>query len=274
MAPVSGYDFQAAYRTGNGTLGNVGAGTFGHVSPPKPTVPTDFSVIIAVSNPIGGAGGRDPETPESIRQNAPFQFRTQLRAVTEGDYGVAAMRDARIREARASLRWTGSWRTAFVTADPLNELPWGGAFKRDLVNELDRVRMMGVDLEAEQALVVGLRLEMHICVKPGYFRSQVRQALASIFTSANMPNGSPGLLNPANFTFGQTIYVSPLVAAAQRVDGVAAVEVTKFQRVDDPAVDGSRAGYLGMNRLEIAHVDNDSSRPDRGIFVLSLDGGL
>jgi len=274
MAPVSGHDFQAAYRTGNGTLGNVGAGTFGHVSPPPPSTPIDYSVITGVSNPIGGAGGRDAEAPESIRQNAPFQFRTQLRAVTEDDYGVAAMRDARIREARASLRWTGSWRTAFVTADPVNELPWAATFADSLKSELDGVRMMGVDVEVEQALIVGLRIEMHICLKPGYFRSQVRQALMGIFTSANKPDGSPGLLNPSNFTFGQTIYVSPLIAAAQQVDGVAAVEVTKFQRVDDPAVDGALAGYLCMNRLEIAHVDNDPSRPDRGIFVLSLDGGL
>jgi hypothetical protein len=274
MAPVSGHDFQAAYRTGNGTLGNVGAGTFGHVSPPIPPIPTDYSAIVGVSNPIGGAGGRDPETPESIRQNAPFQFRTQLRAVTEDDYGVAAMRDTRIREARASLRWTGSWRTAFVTADPVSELPWDSTFANELVGELDVMRMMGVDVEVEQALIVGLRVEMHVCVKPGYFRSQVRQALMSIFTSANRPDGSPGLLNPSNFTFGQTIYVSPLVAAAQGVDGVAAVEVTKLQRVDEPAVDGAGAGYLSMNRLEIAHIDNDPSRPDRGIFVLSLDGGL
>lgn len=273
MAPVSGQTLQASYRTGNGTLGNIGADTFGHVSPPVPTVPTDYSVIMAARNPLGGAGGRDPETPETIRQRAPFQFRTQLRAVTEDDYGIATMRDARIREARASLRWTGSWRTAFVTADPVIGLPWSGTLETEIKGELDRVRMMGVDLEVEQALIVGLRIELHICVKPGYFRVQVRRALMDIFTSRSKPDGTPGLLNPSNFTFGQTIYVGPLIAAAQQVEGVAAVEVTKFQRVDDPEVDGARAGFLSMHRLEIAHVDNDPSRPDRGVFVLSMDGG-
>jgi hypothetical protein len=272
MAPASGSQFKGSYRTGNGTVGNVGADTLGHVSP-NPIILADYSPILAVRNPLAGAGGMDADTAEDIRQMAPFQFRTQLRAVTEDDYGVAAMRDARIREARASLRWTGSWRTAFVTADPIIGLPWSDNLAADLKSEVDLMRMTGVDLEIEQAVIVGLRVELHICVAPGYFRTHVRQALLDIFTSGTKPDGSPGLLNPVNFTFGQTIYVSPLIAAAQAIDGVAAVEVTKFQRVDDPAIDGSLAGFLVMQRLEIAHVDNDPSRPDLGVFALDMDGG-
>ena len=55
---------------------------------------------------------------------------------------------------------------------------------------------------------------------------------------------------------------------------MASVQATAFQRVDDPARDAVGRGFISMQRLEIARIDNDPSRPDRGIFELTLDGGL
>jgi hypothetical protein len=54
---------------------------------------------------------------------------------------------------------------------------------------------------------------------------------------------------------------------------VASVRATAFQRVDDPDHDATSAGFMTLQRLEIARIDNDPSRPDRGIFELALDGG-
>jgi hypothetical protein len=51
------------------------------------------------------------------------------------------------------------------------------------------------------------------------------------------------------------------------------VQATEFQRVDDPTHDSVADGFITMQRLEIARVDNDPSRPDHGILDLSLDGG-
>ena len=133
--------------------------------------------------------------------------------------------------------------------------------------------MAGVDLDVAPAVLVGLRLALTICVADGYARDDVRRALADRFTTGRQCDGTPGLLNPSRFSFGQTIHLSPLIAAAQAVDGVAAVHVSAFQRVDDPARDATEAGFITLHRLEIARIDNDSSRPDRGIFTLELEGG-
>jgi hypothetical protein len=80
-------------------------------------------------------------------------------------------------------------------------------------------------------------------------------------------------LSPANFTFGQKIYASPLIAAAQTVEGVSSATLTVFERMDDPSSDGVSKGLLTMGRLELARCDNDPNRLDRGIFVLQMDGG-
>jgi len=110
MAAETGTAFSARYRIGNGAAGNIGRDTLGHIL-------TDIPGILQIRNPLAAAGGTDPESMTHIRQQAPFAFRSQLRAVTENDYAVMTKLDPAIFEARGTLRWTGSWYTAFVSVD-------------------------------------------------------------------------------------------------------------------------------------------------------------
>ena len=266
QAPEMGTDFQAHYHVGNGSAGNIGRDSLAHIL-------TDVPGVVEVRNPLPATGGVDPETMQHIRQQAPFAFRTQLRAVTEDDYGVMAAKDPAIREARGTLRWTGSWYTAFVSEDTYAEGGPDAALLAATTARLNLLRMAGVDLAVEGALIVGLRIEMNICVDPYFFQADVQAALMQLFTIGDQCNGQAGILNPANFTFGETIYASPFIAAAQGVEGVTSATLTVFQRMDDPSVDGVALGYLTMGRLEIARCDNNPSRLDHGIFVLHMDGG-
>jgi uncharacterized phage protein gp47/JayE len=264
MAPAKNQVFTATYRVGNGSAGNIGRDTLAHVITP-------INGITAVRNPLAATGGVDSEDMEHIRQYAPFSFQTQLRAVTEDDYGTQAETVAGVREARGTFRWTGSWYTAFTSVDPTTtQTP---LLITTVKNTLNLERMMGVDLEVEGADIVGLRIEMEICVASDHFQSDVEEALMHLFIAGNQCSGQPGLLNPDNFTFGQTVYASPLVAAAQAVEGVVSATLTIFERMDDPSLDGVAQGYLTMGRLEIARCDNDPNRLDLGIFVLHMDGG-
>ena len=70
-------------------------------------------------NPLPATGGVDPESVEEVRRFAPVAFRTQERAVTAEDYARMAERHEHVQRAAGSFRWTGSWRTVFVTVDPL-----------------------------------------------------------------------------------------------------------------------------------------------------------
>jgi hypothetical protein len=268
-APDTNMIFSATFRTGNGTVGNVGPNTLGHVL-------AQDSRINQVRNPLPGGGGRDPDTMETIRQRAPWNFRTQLRAVTEQDYGDIAARNPEISEARGTLRWTGSWRTAFVAIDPAPayaSVITPAALAASTLQSFNMMRMAGVDLAVEPAIIVGLRIGLAVCVQPGYRRTDVASALLQLLISGQTCNGTPGLLDPSKFSFGQTIYLSPIVAAVQGMQGVASVRAIEFQRVDDPTHDAVADGFITMQRLEIARVDNDPSRPDHGIVDLWLDGG-
>jgi len=94
-----------------------------------------------------------------------------------------------------------------------------------------------------------------------------------VFSNRVLPDGRLGVFHPDNFSFGQTVYLSSIYAAAQAVDGVDSVDVTVFGRrgVTDPRPLAS--GELLLNRLEIARLDNDPNFPERGVFKLTMRGG-
>ena len=258
--------FEATYRVGNGHAGNVGADTLAHIV-------SNDSAITGVRNPLPASGGIDPETMEQIRRDAPEAFRTQRRAVTEADYARAAERDPRVQRAAATLRWTGSWHTVFITVDPLAGFASTREFTASLQDRIEPFRMAGHDLEIDTPRYIPLEIAMFVCVKPDYFRSDVRTALLEVFSSGTLADGRRGVFHPDHFTFGQTVHLSPLYAAAQSVAGVASVQISLFRRQGRPETSGLAAGFLTMGRLEIARLDNDPNFAERGLFKLSLGGG-
>jgi hypothetical protein len=264
--PDSGMKFTATYRVGNGVAGNVGAESLAHIV-------TGLTAISLVRNPLPAQGGVEPEMIEDVRQRAPAAFRTQERAVTEADYAEVTQRDKRVQRAAATFRWTGSWHTAFLTVDRLGGSLVDDPFKTSMRDFIERYRMAGYDLEVDAPRFVSLQIEMHVCAKPDYFRSDIEAALLEIFSNRILPDGRLGLFHPDNFTFGQTVYLSPFIAAAQAADGVASVEITVFQRQGQDDSKPLQDGFLPMNRLEIARCDNDPNFAERGVFVLTVGGG-
>ena len=264
--PDSATRFTATYRVGNGATGNVGADSLVHIVSDNPH-------ITSLRNPLAARGGAEPESIEDVRQRAPYAFRTQERAVTANDYAMMAQRDARVQRGAGTFRWTGSWRTMFVTVDALGGAKMDDAFKQQLEAELEPFRMAGQDLEVDRPHFVSLEIEMQVCVKSDYFRAQVKLALLEIFSNRVLADGQLGVFHPDKFTFGRTVYLSPLYFAAQAVDGVESVAITKFQRQGTDSDVALNAGRLDLARLEIARCDNDPNFPERGIFNLMLDGG-
>jgi hypothetical protein len=266
MRPPKDTTFQASYRVGNGTRGNVGRDAISHIV-------TGAAGIAEVSNPLPATGGIDPEALENVRRFAPVAFRTQERAVTEDDYARMAERHPQVQRAAATLRWTGSWRTVFVTVDPFASKDRDTPIDPPLPAQLEPYRMAGHDLEIDTPRYVPLEISMQVCAKREYFRSDVKQALLQVFSTRLLPDGRKGVFHPDNFTFLQPLFLSRLYAAAYDVEGVESVKVVTFQRQGTPDVRPLQEGRLDFGRLEIARLENDSNFPDRGVFRLQVDGG-
>jgi hypothetical protein len=264
--PTPETEIIATYRVGNGVAGNIGEDSLAHIV-------TAENRVTGVRNPMPARGGMDPESIEHVRRMAPSAFRVQDRAVTADDYARMAERHREVQRAAATVRWTGSWRTIFLTVDRLGGRPVDAAFEEDLRLHLERYRMAGHDVEIDGPRFVPLELELTVCVQPGYFRSDVKGALLRVFSATTSPDGTRGLFHPDNFTFGQPVYLSALYAAAQKVEGVRFVTIDTFQRLGGRSREVLDAAVLRVGRLEIARLANDPNFPERGVIRLTLEGG-
>ena len=78
-------------------------------------------------------------------------------------------------------------------------------------------------------MYVPLQLDLLVNLAADAFRLQVDDALLRCSTTT-LPGGGTGLFHPDRFTFGQAVYLSPVLAAAQAVAGVDSVQATGFGR--------------------------------------------
>lgn len=268
MRPEASATFTARYRVGNGGAGNVGAEVLAHVVDDGTSAVSALTVR-AVRNPLPASRGTEPETSDEVRQKAPYAFRTQERAVTLDDYANAALRHPGLQRAAARFRWTGSWRTVFVTLDPLggDTVEPDPQLKAKVRDHLERFRMAGYDLRVDDPRYVSLQIELSVCVKRGYFGADIEQALLEVFSNRVRSDGTKGLFHPDRFTFGEPVYLSPLVQAAMSVVGVDSVNVVTFRRQGQPDKGAAlKQGRIVLGRLEIARLDNDPNFPEHGTF--------
>ncbi|KFG69588.1 putative baseplate assembly protein [Microvirga sp. BSC39] len=264
--PASGTAFEAGYRVGNGPVGNIGADSLAHVV-------TGLGEIVGVRNPMPARGGREPESVAQARVAAPQAFRVQERAVTPEDYAAIALRHPGVQRAAATFRWNGHGHTVFVTVDRFGARPITEEFEVELLAFLEPFRMAGYDLEIDAPHYVSLEIELLVCAKPGYFRSEVKGAVLQVLDDGVLPDGELGVFHPDRLTFDQDVYLSAIVAQVQAIDGVESVTPVVFRRQGQPDPAPLESGVLPIGRLEIPRLANDPNFPERGKLTVTMGGG-
>lgn len=267
--PVAGDDFAAIYRVGNGTAGNVGANCLINCYAPVAAKAT----IQTCTNPIAATGGIDPETAAQICRRAPQAFMKQERAITMQDYVNAVELNPQIEDAAAEARWTGSWYTVFIAAEPQANAPLSKALRRSLTKTVNAYRLAGQAAFLEAPQYVPLAITLAICVDPDSFAMDVRTALLQVLGSCTLPSGAPAFFAPQNFELGQPLYLSPIYAAARTVPGVTRVTATVFEPQGQNTQTYIQQGYIPMGPFQVAQLDNDPSLPGNGILSLTMLGG-
>lgn len=300
--PAAGMAFRAHYRVGNGVAGNVGAETIAYMIMRQGTLSGSG---IMPRNPLAARGGTDPEPVAEVKLLAPHTFRSVLeRAITTDDYAAIAEDNDRrwkaraqmatanpevctapfrkLQQAKAALRWTGSWYTVLLALDPTGTECAGKELVGEITAFLRPYERMGYDLRVAPAQYVPLSVTVNVCVLTDYLQGHVEAAVLDALSTRSLPNGQLGFFHPDNLTFGEGIFVSKLVAAVQAVPGVQDVSVTELERfeISEPPLDKDMPGeelppgsVLKMGPLEIARLDNDPNFPENGRLVVHMRGG-
>lgn len=250
QAPASGLRICAAYRTGGGAYGNIGAGRIRDWYEPVP------GVQIAGSSAM--AGGADEESLEQIRVNAPRLFRTMGRAVTEDDYAGLALAVPGIADARAVAVSAASV-TIFVVG-PNNTLPTQA--QRDKVaNYVKQFALSGVTVTVANGVLVKVDFAVKgntattliLQVLSRYRRETVRLAVEKALQKAFAPSAT---------TFGSRVAISQIYQKIQAVPGVDWSLVQLMRRAD---VSATGTADVVCKEFEI---------PVLGVVEISAAGGV
>jgi hypothetical protein len=270
LVPPAGTAFTVTYLAGGGAIGNVPADTIVEVDPGQPQAAS----VLSVSNPIAATGGADAETAQQVRDRAPQAFAARpLRVVRPADYVAAAQSLPWVQQAGATFRWTGSWLTAFTTADPAEREDLTVAEIEQLSDLLDRRRLAGYESYVLAPRYASVDLRIALCAQPSAFAADVERAVLTQLRPGALADGGRGFFDHARWAFGAPLEASALLAAVQRAPGVQGVTAVSYRRRGVQPDWAPLPETIALGADEILRVDDDPSRPESGSLSITVRGG-
>jgi len=247
--PTGQANIQALYRVGIGSAGNVAAGQL--------TQALDRPQgLQSVTNPWAATGGADPATPAEASQAAPLPTLTIGRVVSLEDYQNFALNIPGISLALATWTWFGNTRGIFLTvagAGGATVLPTDQVVL-NLQQAIENCGLPYIPFLIVSYVPVWFEVTMQVLVNTPLYEAsvvvpQVWQSLAAAFAF--------GQLTPA-----QGVAASQVIALAQQVPGVVAVNLTALYRKGDPAI---------PTNFLCAYGPQPTANPPQGAEILMLD---
>ncbi|MEU5425153.1 baseplate J/gp47 family protein [Streptomyces olivoreticuli] len=245
--PALGLPMYATYRTGGGSRGNLAAGSLVDLM--------DGLTGVYIVSSSAMTGGRDTETLESIRANAPRAHRTQDRAVSLRDYADLALAVPGVSKARALARQTTSVQVRIVTTR-------NGSPSAELLDRTERFLQQRAVAGVNVTVAPGALVRVHMGAKDtpivlGLYPNHRREDALLAGTQALQ-----GLLSDTGTEFGMSIPVSRVYGLLDALPGVEYVKIPFLTR--DGAV---QAGAQDI-------VCRDWEIPVPGNLFIVTDGGL
>ncbi|HSE15784.1 MAG TPA: putative baseplate assembly protein [Pyrinomonadaceae bacterium] len=258
--PTGPDNVTSVYRNGIGKVGNVKPSQISLIS-------TQQLGVKGVNNPMAASGGADRESRDQARQNAPLAVMALDRLVSTVDYADFARTFAGIAKASAARLSDGQRRLVHLTVAGSDDIPIEET--SDLYRNLNKaLREFG---DPHQPIKVKLRtflllvIEARIRVLPDYLfekvEPKIRAALLDRFSFERRELGQDALLSDAMSTI-------------QNVEGVAYVDVDKFDWIDEAKVVDHLAGNSSLGEIiarkeripvSLAVVDPDAVNPAQRI---------
>jgi hypothetical protein len=209
--PTGVENVEAVYRTGIGLSGLVDEDRIS-------LLVTRPLGVKSVTNPVPATGAADPETRDLARRNAPTTVLTLDRVVSLRDFEDFARSFSGIGKAQARMLWASGHRLVHLTVAGVGGAPVvpGSALDKNFRAALDRLRDPFQALRVESYDHLLFHVHLRVKVDPDYVKETV---LARV---------EAALRNTFAFDardFGQSVFLSEVMAVAQRAEGVVYVDI-------------------------------------------------
>ncbi|MCB1859700.1 MAG: hypothetical protein KDI63_15610 [Gammaproteobacteria bacterium] len=252
-----------------------------------------------------------PHLMEEARQAGPRSIHRQLRMVTEEDYRTQLLPHPLVLDVDAYADWSGSWHSHWLVVRLINNLGLDetlskaaiagdtsdteGAFTqfeaeleayyrdqeipqrpgvvgsspRTLLRlVVERQRMVGQEVLLRDATLVGIVLSLSLRIGEDYYRSEVQAAVR-----AALVDQADSFFAPGRLGFGEDVVASDIIEVLMVLDGVESVCVNRLKRVGSIYPDQSGSGRIPLEGYEVAVLEDDVRRPERGALRITLHGG-
>jgi hypothetical protein len=217
--PSGAENIRASFRVGIGMGGKLKANQLSLLLTPP-------MGVNSVTNPLPTTNAEEPEKLESIRQNAPLTVLTLDRIVSIQDYTHFANAFAGIGKAQARLLWKGSNRVVHLTVAGAD----GGAIDlnlhKNLKNAIESARQDRFPIVIQPFDLQWFQITARIKIVPSFNEdkviTQVRKMLKATFSFSAR-------------SFGQSVTSSEVMTLIQSINGVMAVSLDLFKKVDTDA---------------------------------------
>lgn len=140
--------------------------------------------------------------------------------------------------------------------------------RRILRGVLEEYRMIGTEVFLEPAKSAAINVTLSVRAKPGYFRSELKQALAQVFSA-----DQGGFFEIGRLDFGQSLYSSDLIEEAMTVEGISVACLNLFRRVGNGFEDQSADGVIEIAPDEFIECRSDRASPESGMLRIVVNGG-
>jgi hypothetical protein len=202
----------ATYRYGAGIGGRVAAASITQAS----AKPPGFG---AVTNPLPGQGGADPESGAALATRAPGTVRILDRAVTAADYGGVLVATALAAKAQAGTVWDGNGTIIAITVAGEDAGTYDGDTLRTLAAAAAAAGPPYRRVRAMNYAAVPIAVSATVTADPQYDQQSVLAGVRAAIA---------GRLAFDQVALGQPLHLSDLYAVAQPVPGVVNVNITQF----------------------------------------------
>jgi hypothetical protein len=254
-----------------------------------------------------------PHRMEEAKRKGPESIHQQLRMVTLEDYRSQLLPHPLVLDADAFSAWSGAWYTHFVVVrlinnlsldEPLTQAGIAGeaedpaeayarfeaalqAFYQDqeipvealpsilgsnaralLWDLIERQRMVAQEVMLQDATLVGIVLTLAVRIAGDYYRSEIQAAVREALVDQ-----TDGFFAPGQRQFGEDLVASDLIEVLMALDGVESVCINRLKRVGSIYTDQSGNGRIVLQGHEVAVLEDDVTRPERGALRIVLHGG-
>ena len=243
--PSSGVQIEVSYLVTLGVQGNLGPGLVALVL--TPIYQAGQLVKLTVTNTIPATGGADREALDQARRQAPAELRSLWKAVTKEDY--KALAEGFPGVAKAQVLDTNDCTTIRYYNVLLAVAPRGGGrpsplLKAELASFLEARKVVTVEVNLAEPVYKEIHVDAEVYAFAGedlpLVRGRIEQALADCFAFDAV-------------SFGQTVYLSDLVALLDGVRGVSHVRL--YTPGADVTVRPGEIPVLGEVRLDLRRAE-------------------